>query len=105
MNKPTVKCALLGTLVANHCWGSPLDEDSLLSMSKIADHKYPRAREVLNKLRTEPYVCRRGKRGFGLASDGFGHLADVLYHDCNWDSFEIKSRLKHYEGWNDHGWA
>lgn len=105
MNKPTAKCALLGTLIANHCWGSPLDEDSLLSMSKIADHEYPKARETLRRLGSEPYVRRRGKRGFRLVTDGFGALADVLYHECNWEPFEIKSRIKHYEGWSDHDWA
>ncbi|SEP28039.1 hypothetical protein SAMN05216388_106216, partial [Halorientalis persicus] len=32
-------------------------------------------------------------------------LADVLYHECDWEPFEIKSRLKHYEGWENHNWA
>lgn len=85
--------------------GSPLDEESLLSMSKIANHEYPKARETLRQLRNEPYVHRRGKRGFGLVTEGFGALADVLYHECNWKPFEIKSRIKHYEGWSNHDWT
>lgn len=105
MNKPTVKCALLGTLVAHHCWGSPLEEDSLLSMSKILDHEYPQARETVERLENKPYAHRHRNRGIELVTSGFGILADVLYYECNWEPYEIKSRLKHYEGWDDHDWA
>ena len=105
MNKPTVKCALLGTLVANHRWGSPLEVDSLLSMSKISDHEYPKARETLERLKSSSYTRQCGKRGVKLVTAGFGTLADVLYYECNWEPFEIKLRLKHYEGWETHDWA
>lgn len=105
MNKPTVKCALLGTLVAHHCWGSPLAEESLLSMSRISDHEYPKARETLDRLRNKPYARQRRNRGIELVTAGFEALADVLYYECHWEPYEIKLRLKHYEGWDNHDWA
>jgi hypothetical protein len=105
MNKPTLKCALLGTLIAHHCWGSPSKEDSLLSMSRISNHEYPKARKTIERLRSKPYAHQRSNRGVELVTSGFGVLADVLYHECNWEPYEIKSRLKHYKGWDDHEWA
>lgn len=40
-----------------------------------------------------------------LDTDSFGRLADALYHECEWNAFQVKSRLKHYEGWERHEWA
>lgn len=105
MRKPSVKCALLATMVAKHRWGSPIAEDQLLALSAIDANDYPTAREVFDDLRTAPYITNRGKRGIELDNSQFGELADVLYHDCEWEAFEIRSRLKHYEGWDTHDWA
>jgi len=61
--------------------------------------------EQYRKLRSKPYITNQGNRGIELDNSEFGHLADVLYHECDWEPFEIKSRLKHYEGWETHDWA
>jgi len=29
----------------------------------------------------------------------------VCYHECGWEPWEIESRLKHYEGIDNHDWA
>lgn len=92
-------------MVAKHGWGTPIDEDSLLGVAAIESHEYPEAREAFRELRYEPYVRNRGKRGIELDSGAFGTLADVLYHDCGWEPFQIRSRLKHYEGWERHDWV
>lgn len=105
MRKPSVKCALLAAMIAKHRWGTPIDEENLLAIAAIEPNEYPTASEAFKKLRTEPYITNRGKRGLELDNSKFGVLADVLYHECGWESFEIKSRLKHYEGWDDHGWT
>jgi hypothetical protein len=52
-----------------------------------------------------PYITNRGNRGIELDNSEFGQLAEVLYDECEWEPFEIKSRLKHYEGWRNHDWA
>ena len=49
MEKPSVKCALLATMIAKHKWGTPITEEALLSLSAIGDD-YPTAREVYANL-------------------------------------------------------
>lgn len=105
MRKPSAKCALLAAMLARHGWGTPMDEDSLLAIAAIDQHAYPVARDAFETLRGVTYITNRGERGIELNNSEFGALADVLYHECGWDAFEIKSRLKHYEGWDRHDWA
>lgn len=104
MEKPSVKCTLLATMIAKHKWGTPITEDALLGLSAI-DGDYPTAREVYAELRGESYITYRGKRGIELDAGNFDALADILYYECEWEAWEIKSRLKHYEGIDGHDWA
>jgi hypothetical protein len=105
MHKPSVKCALLAAMVAKHRWGTPIDEDALVAIAAIETHEYPTAREAFQELRVEPYITDRRNQEIELDNGEFGKLADVLFHECEWSAFQIKSRLKHYEGWNRHDWA
>lgn len=105
MRKPSPKCALLAALLSKHGWGNPITKDRLLSFAAIGTDEYPAAREAFDTLRTAPYIRNRGKRGIELDTGAFGALADVLYEDCEWEPFQIRSRLKHYEGWERHDWA
>lgn len=105
MQKPTVTCALLAAMVAKHRWGTPIDRDPLLAIAAIDQQEYPAARDCFDELRGAEYVTNRGSRGIELDNSAFGALADVLYYDCGWEPFEIRSRLKHYEGWENHDWA
>jgi hypothetical protein len=105
MRKPSVKCALLAAMIAKHRWGTPIDEAYLLSIAAIDPNDYPTASDVFETLRSESYITNRGNRGIELDNGDFGRLADVLYHDCGWEPFQIKSRLKHYEGWDEHDWS
>jgi hypothetical protein len=66
------------------------------------DGDYPTARDVYTALRSEPYITYRG---IELNKSSFDKLADVLYHERGLESWEIDSRLKHYEGIKDHDWA
>lgn len=105
MPASSVRCALLAAMVAKHRWGTPIDEDHLLAIAAIEPNDYPAARDVFDELRGEPYITNRGNRGIELDNGAFGALADVLYHECEWEPFEIRVRLKHYEGWDRHDWA
>jgi hypothetical protein len=104
MKKPSVRCALLATMIAKHKWGTPITEEELLSLSPVGDD-YPAARTVYDDLRSAPYIIYRGNRGIELDKSNFDRLAEVLYHDCGWEAWQIESRLKHYEGIDDHDWA
>lgn len=104
MEKPSTKCALLATMIPKHNWGTPITEDALPNLSAI-DGDYPTGREVYADLRSEPYITYRGNRGIELAKSNFDTLADVLHNECGWETWVIDSRLKHYEGLNDHDWA
>lgn len=105
MQKPSVKCALIAAMVAKHRWGTPIGRESLLSIAAIDESDYPRARNAFEELRSAPYVTNVGNRGIELDTAEFGRLANVLYHECEWEPFQIRVRLKHYEGWNRHDWA
>lgn len=105
MQKPSVRCALIAAMVAKHRWGTPIDKESLLTVSAIEPNEYPEARTEFEKLREASYTINRGKRGIELDTSEFGTIADALYYDCGWEAFEIKLRLKHYEGWQHHDWA
>jgi hypothetical protein len=105
MEKPSIKCALLATLVAKHRWGSPMSADRLVSQSDVEVHEQFEAREVLDELRETSYLVSHASRGVELNNGSFDALADVLYHECDWEPFEVKLRLKHYEGWETHEWA
>jgi hypothetical protein len=105
MRKPSVKCALLAAMIANHRWGSPIEADALLSIAAIETNDHPVARQVFDELRTERYITSMGDRGIELNNSRFDELAEVLYQECQWETFQIKSRLKHYEGWDNHEWA
>lgn len=105
MQKPSVKCAPLAAMVAKHRWGTPIDTEHLLNIAAIDPNDYPVAREVVADLRGEPYITNRGSRGIELNNSEFGQLTEILYHECDWEPFEIKSRLKHYEGWDQHEWV
>lgn len=105
MRKPTVKCALLAALIAKHGWGTPIDEEALLAIAALETDEYPRARREFDSLRSRAYVRTQGKRGIELDTGEFGTLTDVLYRDCGWEPMHIRTRLKHYEGWDRHDWA
>lgn len=60
---------------------------------------------IFDELQHEAYIARAGSRGIKLDNNEFGRLADVLYYECRWEAFQIRSRLKHYEGWDQHEWA
>jgi hypothetical protein len=105
MRKPSVKCALLAAMIAKHRWGTPIEKEALLAIAAIEPNQYPAAREVFENQRGEPYMTNCGKRGIELNTSAFGQLAEVLFHECHWEPLQIKSRLKHYEGWQNHEWA
>lgn len=105
MRTPSVTCALLAAMVAKHRWGTPIGKERLLSIAALDATEYPAASEAFEDLRSEPYITSVGTRGIELNNSEFGALADVLYHECGWEPFQIRSRLKHYEGWNTHEWA
>lgn len=63
------------------------------------------AKEAFEELRDAPFINDE-ERGLELDNSNFGLLADYLYVRCEgWDEDQIRSRLKHYEGWSEHGWS
>ena len=76
--------------------------DDDIPVSAVTRRNY---REVYDDLRSATYITYHGDRGITLDQSNFDVLADVLYHECNWEPWEIDSRLKHYEGIDNHDWA
>jgi hypothetical protein len=98
-------CALLRPLVSKHRYGAPLAEDELVRVAPFANHEEGAVRDAFGDLREPDFVLDYGSRGVILDSSEFGRLADFLYHECEWPTWEIKPKLHHYEGRNDHDWA
>jgi hypothetical protein len=92
-------------MIAKHRWGTPISEEDLLSIAALDNNEYPIASEVFEDLRSESYIIPVGREKIKLDNSQFETLADVLYYECEWEPFHIKSRLKHYEGWKKHDWV
>lgn len=105
MRKPTIRCALLAAMITKHRWGTPINEENLLAIAAIEPDDFPVASKAFDDLRSKSYITNRGNRGIELNNTEFGAIADILYHECQWEPFHIKSRLKHYEGWDQHEWV
>lgn len=98
-------CSLIRPLVSKHRYGAPIVKDELVRQAAFEQHEEGDVREAYEELRNYHFIIDYGKRGIMLNSSCFGELADFLYHECNWPSWEITTKLKHYEGWEDHDWA
>lgn len=105
MSKLSVVCALVAAMIAKHRWGTPSGEDALIRLSAVPKHDYPEARTAFESLLRRRFITNQGSGGIALDNSGFGELAEFLYHECGWDPDEIKLRLKHYEGWEEHHWT
>lgn len=103
MGRTAYLCALLRPLVSKHRYGAPLSEDELIRQTAFKTHEEGAVRDAYSYLRELSFV-RSGMRGVMLDSSQFGSLADFLYHQCDWPAWEITTKLKHYEGWDDHDW-
>lgn len=98
-------CALIRPLVSKPRYGAPIVKDELVRQAAFEKHKEGDVREAYEELRTLSFIVDYGNRGMMLDSSQFGKLADFLYYRCDWPSWEITTKLKHYEGWGDHDWT
>lgn len=94
-------CALLGALVAQHRYGQPIGRDELLRTASYESHRGGEAKRAFDTLRDAPFILDRGSRGIMLDNSAFGPLAQFLHDECGWSEFELRVRLKHFEGWDD----
>lgn len=105
MSEPSVMCPLVAAMIAKHRWGTPIGENALIRLSAVPKHDYPEARAAFESLQRRRFITHQGSREIALDNSEFGELAEFLYHTCGWAPDEIKLRLKHYEGWEEHHWA
>lgn len=98
-------CALIRPLVSKHRYGAPLPVDELVRMTAHEPHEAGAVRAAVSDLRRRSFIVDRGARGVMVDSSKFGPLADFLYYECDWPTWEIQAKLKHYEGWAEHDWA
>ena len=106
--KTALYCALLRPLVSHHRYGAPLPKDEVIRRSPVASHNLGKAKRAFEDLRGFSFIVNHGKRGVELNNSKFDELADFLYDRCvndSWTTWEIRSKLKHYEGWDYHEWA
>ncbi|ESP87913.1 hypothetical protein [Candidatus Halobonum tyrrellensis] len=59
------------------------------------------AKAAIESVRGHLFIADRGNRGLELVTGEFGALATFLAEECDWSEFELRIRLKHFEGWDD----
>ena len=101
MSKTQHECKVIRTLVTTHSYGSPLSEDEILRRAAIPSHDLDKAKEAIESVRSYPFIADHGDRGLKLVNGELGVLAEFLADECGWDDFELRIRLKHFEGWDD----
>lgn len=103
-----VLCAVLSFLISKHAWGGPRSREEIVIKTAVNPERADASdiREAVGELRTDaPFIRDHGNRGISLDNSEFGYLADYLFYRCDWDPLDIRTRLKHYEGWGQHDWA
>lgn len=103
-----VLCAVLSFLISKHGWGSPRRKQEIVAKTSIDPTKTDESevKEAVEELRKEaPFIDDHGERGIAIDNSEFGLLAEYLFHECGWDPDVIRTRLKHYEGWERHDWT
>ena len=100
-----VICEVLAYLISEHGYGSPTEKEEAVNLCGVRSDQQGEAKEAFEELRTDaPFVDDHGDRGIELDNSNFDYLADYLYARCSWEENKIRSRLKHYEGWENHEW-
>jgi hypothetical protein len=94
-------CSLLAALVAQHRYGQPITSDELLRIASFQSHRGGEAKDAFEQLRRKVFIIDEGQHGIMLDSSAFGSLAQYLFDECGWSEFELRVRLKHYEGWDN----
>lgn len=100
-----IYCALLSLLLKEHAYGTPVSKEKAVKLSAVARHDEGKAKDAFEELREEPFITDRGSRGIELNNSEFERLVEFLYQSCDWSEFDLKVRVKHYEGWSNHEWA
>lgn len=102
---PPHVCALLSTLVSRHAYGSPLPKEVVINFAAVPSSELADAKETFDTIRKSPhfpFVNNHGGDFVSLNNSEFGELIEYLYHECGWSEFELRTRFKHYEGWDRH---
>lgn len=101
-----VICEVLSYLISQHGYASPTEKDEAVNLCGVRSDQQGEAKEAFEELRTDAlFINDHGNRGIEIDNSHFNYLADYLYARCFWDESDIRSRLKHYEGWNNHEWT
>ena len=106
--KTGLYCALLRPLVSGHRYGTPMSKDEVIRRTPLDSSDIGAAKRAFDELRKFSFIIDYGNRGVKLDNSNFDELADFLHDRCTrdrWPIWEIKTKLKHYEGWDDHDWA
>ncbi len=74
------------------------------TIATIDPNDYRTASDAFGDRRAESDSSDCGSRGIELTNTECGAIADIRYHERGWEPFQIKSRSKHDEGWNQHHW-
>lgn len=92
-----VTCKLVFRLCRRHAWGSPISEDTLLSLA-LQRSEYPAGRTVCEKLKHEPYIEYHPGRGYRLKNnpDDQAKIAMFLRDSCEHTELQIEATLSRF---------
>lgn len=103
MAEPEYLCELLWPLLS-HRGKKPMSIDMLLHTAAIPQEDLGQARREVGALTDLSFIAEH-PRGVAVDTSQLGNVADYLYYNCEYTKQQIKIRLKHYEGWENHEWA
>jgi hypothetical protein len=94
-------CALLGKLAHRHGYGTTISKEALVRLA-VPPADQGAAREAFEELRDLPGVHDGGQVGVAIDSSNQGEVIQYLYDNCDgWDEFSLRTRFKHFEGWDN----
>lgn len=94
---------MLWVLLA-HRGKKPMKVEAMLNLAAIPAGELGQAKHEIDDLLDQPFVWEMS-RGLAVDTSKFRQIADFLYYNCDYSREQIRVRLKHYEGWDDHDWA
>jgi hypothetical protein len=97
-------CSLIRPLVSKHRYGAPIVKDELVHQAAFKSHEEGTVRDAYKNLQQLPFILNLGTRGVMIDSSEFESLVNYLYEECNWPTWEVTTKIKHYEGWANHDW-
>lgn len=103
-------CEIIQVLLSHHKHGGPpIPKDAVMSFAAVPTDGIGDAKDTFDHMRKSPdfpFIESHGPEHVKINNSHFFELVEFLYHECeDFDEDDIRFRVDHYEGWDDHEWT